>query len=431
VINLSDYSIRTVPTFIDGVLIAGNAIKDAMVVFRGGACIFEHVHQTFEDHDYTQNYISHDARGRLLITYSDSSSYIMGTEKDAESFIREGINKLKPKVIILSELSMITVSGEDIKQFASYLSEKYRIPVIPATSLLLTRDFRDAYESILSGLAESIKESCFRKSRSSPCIGITGLLYERGEGDWEGNVIELSNIIKSIGLKTVCPWLSGSDYKSLTQIAGATHVVAFPFGEKSSEILKKRSRAEILHSDLPVGIGGTVKWIRMLGEAASHEREAEEYIKTQVEYVIQRLNRVVTRFLAGKRCAVFAMADWLKVLPEFFEQELGIETAVSILRHRFPVSGMTGSAEGYERNFDPGVRTVNFQLKKACEKGKIDFIIGSSWEKSILDREFEEIPFLEFGYPNRNTHYLLSSPFVGFNGTLNWANRITDLLIKV
>lgn len=424
---MEDFSIRTVPTFIDGVFLAANSVRDAMLVFRGGACVYEHIIQTFEDHDHSNNFISLDGKGRLIVTFTDSAAVTMGAAKETEELLREGIEKLKPGAVILAELSMITLAGEDIRNLARSLSERYGLPVIPAASRYLSRDYTDAYESILCGAASSLRDGCFT-GMDNGVAGIIGLFYERGEGDWEGNVAEIERIVKSIGLEPCPVWFSGSGFRDLEKIGRAGLLAALPYGGKAAGIISGKSGAAVVNLDLPVGIEGTAEWARKIATAAGKKDECERFIKNEIDYIIPRLDRVVLRSLAGSRAAVIAGRDWLKVIPEFFENELGIEVPVRIARQRYPLNAGASGAGDAVRDYDPGVKSVNALVEKELRSGGIDLIVGSSWERSVLAGGLRDIPYFEFGYPCKSAHYLKPAPFLGFTGVLTWAERLAEII---
>jgi len=417
-----DLSLRTSPTFIDGVLLAANAVRDAMLVFRGGTCLFERLVQVFEDHDLTHTLTAPDGQGRLILTFTDCSAMTMGASQVTEGLVGEGLKKLKPGLVMLAEFSMVTLSGEDLPSLARTLGRKHGLPVVAAASRSLERDYVDAYESILGGIAETLPDGAFAV-RDADAVGLVGLLSERGEGDWEGNRQELERLAAALGLRLCPPWLCGGSYRDLASVGQAPLLLALPAGRRAARAIARRSGARVLPVDLPVGISGTAAWLRRLAAATGRAERAERFIRAETAALLPRLDRVLLRYLAGRRAALIVTEEWLRVLPDFFERELGIAVPVRMARQRArPADGGAG------RDYDASVDSINRRVAEARRGGGLDLVVGSSWERHVLAPGSQGLPFLEFGYPCGGSHFLTPAPFLGFRGVLTWAEQLTQRL---
>jgi nitrogenase molybdenum-iron protein alpha/beta subunit len=419
-----DLSLRTSPTFIDGVLLSANAISDALLVFRGGTCLLERIGQVFDEHDLTHDLVGPDGKGRLALTLTDCSAMTMGAVQPTEGLAAEAVAKLRPGLVLLAELSMVTLAGEDLRDQARNLSRKHGLPVVAATSRSMERDYRDAFESILGGIAETLPaDAC--AAREADSVALLGLFCERGEGDWEGNRQELERLVGALGLRLCPPWLCGGSYRDLAAAGRAAFIAALPAGRQAAQTLARRSRAKVIPLGLPVGLEGTAAWLRRLAAATGRAERAEGFIRAELRAVLPRLDRVLLRYLAGRRVALIASEEWLRVLPGFFERELGMAVPVRLARQR---SAPAGGGAG--QSYDPSVDCLNRRLTSARRDGGLDLIIGSFWERNSLAPELQDIPFMEFGFPCRTSHFLAPAPFLGWRGVLTWAEQLTQRLLR-
>jgi nitrogenase molybdenum-iron protein alpha/beta subunit len=287
----------------------------------------------------------------------------------------------------------------------------------------MERDHREAFESILGGIAETLPAGSFA-TRDADSVGLVGLLWERGEGDWEGNRLELERLVGALGLRLCPPWLSGGSYGELAAAGRAPRIVALPGGRRAAQALARRSQAQVIPLELPVGLEGTAAWLRRLAAATGRGERAEKFIRAELGAVLPRLDRVLLRCFAGRRVALIAGEEWLRTLPGFLERELGMAVPVRLARQRFaPAGGGAGQA------YDPSVDSINRKLAAARRGGGLDLIIGSFWERNILAPELQGVPFMEFGYPFKTSHFLAPAPFLGFRGVLTWAEQLTRLLL--
>ena len=156
-----DFSLRLAPSFVDGVLLAAGAIADATLVYCGAACIDERAFTTLMRHDLAQTLVAQGDATRLVTTFTDFSVAPMGTAHVVEETARKVLQRRQPGVLILAELSRVTLAGEDLRGTCEALREILPVPVVAATSRSLVRDAGDALASILAGLARVIPASAF------------------------------------------------------------------------------------------------------------------------------------------------------------------------------------------------------------------------------------------------------------------------------
>jgi nitrogenase molybdenum-iron protein alpha/beta subunit len=181
--------------------------------------------------------------------------------------------------------------------------------------------------------------------------------------------------------------------------------------------------------DLPIGLHGTAAWLSRVAEAAGRPERAAAAIDAALNRAVPRLDRVVPH-LAGRRVVLGLLPEWLDGVAAMLRDDLGMDVAAEVRRSRFPAEGDPTAAERDDpaRTFDPSVRTWNETLERESRGAGLDVVVGSAWERNVLQPSVAGLPFVEFGYPSLSRHELVPVPFLGFDGALTWAARLSNAL---
>lgn len=416
-----DFSLRLTPAFLDGVLLTGGAIEDAVVVYSGATCIDERARSALMNHDYGQTLIQAGARTRLITTFSDYSIASMGTSSIVEATVGAVRKTRRPGLIILAELSRITLAGEDLRGLAQSLSSSG--PVVAATSRSLRRDYSDAFSSILCGIAAAVPERAIAPEPGRAAV--IGYFFDRHEGDHAGNVGLLCRMLRALGLRPAPPWLSGCGMAGLSAAGKAELLLALPDGLAAAQVLSRRSGAKVVPVGLPVGLDGTARWLRQVAAAAGRQDRAERYIKAELGRVVARLDWLADKRLAGRRAAIYAAPEWLDGLAESFEKDLGLEIVLRRPRRRAAEGEGLVDEQDPRRRVDPSVATLCADLER-LGPGGLELVVGSSWESHAASSVAGGPVWIEFGYPSLRRHFLQETPHLGFSGALTWAERLAE-----
>jgi len=420
-----DYSLRLAPSFVDGVLLSAGAVADAYLIYAGGACVNERMHQVYLAHDYAQNLLEAGATPRLIPTFTDDAMVPLGAVKVIEQTPAQLQSKVEPGVILLAELSMVTIAGDDLESVATSLRPSTSAPVVAAATPRLTRDHSDAFRVILKGLAQQLPDAAFSGGTVEDRVAVIGYFCERGEGDHIGNILEMARSLKSLDLEPTAPWLCGGCDADLAAAARASVLLALPSGRQAAQSLAARSGATVLDIDLPVGFTGTSQWLRTVAAACGREEKAEAFIGQELAEAVPRLDWVVSRHLAGRRIALNLLMDWHQPVNTMVTDDFGMDVVASLVRNRGEEGG-----DSLEENSDPSVRLLNQQISQVIDRAGLDVIVGSTWERNALHEGAARLPFVEFGYPMLDRHFLAPTPHLGYRGVLTWADRFTAALQK-
>jgi nitrogenase molybdenum-iron protein alpha/beta subunit len=425
-----DYTMRTSPNYMAGALMAANAVSDALLVYRGSACVEEQVVQTFAPHDLGHGMSVNRAEGRLVLTMDPETVSLMGAAQSALKAARWGLQTRQVRVVLLSELIRHSLTGENIRRLSEQLEAELGVPCVATDADVLDRDFGDSTRSIMDGLARAAVERAPEAPLAEGSVAAVGYLRSRNEGDSDGDNAELRRILAGGGLELCSTWLSGGTWEELLEATRAQTIVGLPFAGNAARLLAERSRAASIATALPVSLAGTVAWLEAVAGAADRPGAFDSFVEQELRRVVSLLDRYATRFLRGKRVLVAATGDWLDGIVRCLSEDVGMEVVAGILRQRHPEDGLTGpeDLDALDRLVDPSVASLRHHADKALQEGGLDLVIGSFWERSALLGEYAHIPFLEFGYPQYRSHFLSPTPHLGFEGVLTWAQRIFEAL---
>ncbi|HEY6098284.1 MAG TPA: nitrogenase component 1, partial [Anaeromyxobacter sp.] len=401
-----DFSLRLTPSFVDGVLVSAGAIADATVIYCGSTCIDERAFATVMRHDLAQTLVATGGATRLVTTFTDYSVAPMGTARVVEETALKVLRTRRPGVLVLAELSRVTIAGEDLRGTCEALRATLPVPIVAATSRTLVRDASDALAGVLEGLARALPDAAFDGGLVPDRVALIGYDLERAEGDHVGNLECLGTALAAVGLYLAPPWLSGATFARLQEAARASLILALPEGRQAASVLAARSGARVLEVGLPVGLASTSAWLRGVATACGRPDAAEPFIEAQLARIVPRLDWVTER-LAGRRVGLCLAPGWLDAVEPMLTRELGIDVAFALARARLPPED---AAAPPGRSYDPTVADVRDRIRRARDEGGLDLLVASSWEATAAGGLLDGVGLVEFGYPSFDRHFLRPTP---------------------
>jgi len=190
-----------------------------------------------------------------------------------------------------------------------------------------------------------------------------------------------------------------------------------------------------------MGIAGTSRFVRTLGEALGQDAQTTEaWIEARLEAIRPRLSHLAGTF-HGVKVAIFADTPLAAGLTTIMV-ELGVDVVLVGLRDKV----LGGSAAFYDALSKNGVevseamrvlgapalRTVRSEILGLAKEGAVHAVIGSSIELDTLSwtRDTEvamgRVTLLETGFPAKDHHTAVPVPSLGFEGVLYWAQRLLN-----
>jgi nitrogenase molybdenum-iron protein alpha/beta subunit len=259
-----------------------------------------------------------------------------------------------------------------------------------------------------------------RRSARAKRVALVGYLFDRNEGDHQGNVAELKRLLTAFGVKTSTVLLDGTPFEKLKRLPVPDLIVDLAGDWDGGRRLAREYGTGYLACGLPVGLEGTAAWIRRIAKALDLTKPAEKLVDRELSALVPRLQWLLPRFFQGRSALVFA--DRLRVGPlARFLEELGmVITGVGCTS--------TGSDELPWPQVPLQIPALRNFLAEAEVSGRADLIVGNSVIRQVA-RDFR-VPFVELGYPSNFHHCLHPAPFLGYTGARVLVERMINAILE-
>jgi nitrogenase molybdenum-iron protein alpha/beta subunit len=186
-------------------------------------------------------------------------------------------------------------------------------------------------------------------------------------------------------------------------------------------------------ADLPVGLEGTSRFLRTVGEGmglpAARVEEAIAKDRARAEARIE----LAARRLRKSSAAVFLDTAMAAAVYAYL-RELGVRVPLVCLTDGDDASAEDFLAAATRLGADAGAwpeivagASRDDQLAalyRLRDREWISLVIGSAIQQAALERE--HLPIVELGYPSSSKHWLYPMPWMGFNGAVALAQRFLD-----
>jgi len=421
---MGDYSIRTTPTFIDGLLMALNGISDAALVIDGSDCVYEQLDRAMKKHDCFGGLKNVAGRLRLSSSGIEHVTALLGTEQALAARIVEVARNDNPQLIFIAQLPLMKLMGSNMHSVARKIAPELKMPLIVLDPRRMNRDYLDGISLIYKGIAEILPEP--QKIRSNR-LAFVGYPFSRHEGEDIANTAFLRTVAGELGLEPGPIWFDGGKMADIMRTLESEYIAVLPHAASAFDALKANGRNRVFEVPIPLGLSGSADFIRTIGRNCAREKEAETYIDEHLPHAVKRLEWIIPRVFAARRSVIISDPLLSPALCDYM-QELGFDIAVKILRQRSKTPDTPGTADenSKERLFDPSGETLSFHVSQAIQNGGLDLIVGNSWERDTL-AAFDP-PFFEFNYPCIVRHNIADRPYWGFDGALNLADEWAHII---
>ena len=217
-------------------------------------------------------------------------------------------------------------------------------------------------------------------------------------------------------------WPDGGSVADLGRASGAGVVVALPNGGRAGALLAARTGARLVEAAVPFGPGATAAFVRSLGAATGRAAQADAFADAEMVRVVDSVKRIHSGRFAG-RTAAFIGDPWMT--PGFCDiaSRLGLDVRflVALARSRpglDPGDGLPAGAP--EIAWQPHAMAFG----EIVEGRRTDLLVHP-WLNDFGERAVGRV---EFGFPSRDSHFCSRRPFLGFDGFLNFVDRLASSL---
>lgn len=384
-------SINDVPPYLIGVYLAINAIPDASFLVDGMECLFSKARFIQGQHDVYSTLLDCRADNRILHTDTNPMKIATNFEHGIAQALRAAAASPSCGVLLCGAIPTCAIAGTDYDRIVRAEGPGLGKPAFTLPMKSMSVDWLGGYEAVLQTLAAGMDIGGARCDDGH--VAVIGYFMDRTEGEHRGNVAEIERMLKALGVERVTLWLSGRPYEELREARHASTIISLPHGRSAARTLAKRLGARLIETDVPLGLGGTRRWIEQVCDALGRRQRAEEFIAAELGEVVPRLEWVVPQAFLGRRFLHRGDPLYRPALTAMIS-EVGGELVGD------------GAPEGLS-SFDLVITNS-------------DFLAGLP----------PGTPWMEWGYPSYYTHFFHDEPFLGFRGALAFLSRMANAVIK-
>jgi nitrogenase molybdenum-iron protein alpha/beta subunit len=411
-----------------GLYLAVNAVPDALLVMDGKDCVVQKTSQIQGNHDWHSTLTSSDGSHRVLTTHAMPEDVWKGRQADVERVLRYAVARGDIGVVLLGALRMASITEPQydmiLERFARDTGTTKPLVLLPTRSR--EDDWIAGYADTLAALARALPLSQ-RLPSDVPRVGIVGYLLDRNEEDHGANLRELRRLIEGIGARLVSVWLGGESTKQLAAIGEADVLVAMPYARQAGQILAERTGARLVEGDLPMGLGGTSRWLQQVALALRTEEQAQAFVDRELAHAAPKLEWVVSLLLAGQSMAFLGDPHLMRGFLDM-AKELGI---------RVPFRAIWAASREDQDDLrddplddpvvftDPREGQMSTAFDRVIAERNVRLVVANSY--ALLDLS-PKIAAFELGYPSFHAHALTDQPFLGYTGCLSLVGRLTERL---
>ncbi|NDK07646.1 hypothetical protein EOM39_00195 [Candidatus Gracilibacteria bacterium] len=406
-------------TYLVGVLLGINAIKDSYLWIDSPDCFFFKNDFVQGNHDITSNLRQADGKHKFLSTIADADNVIGNRNNRFIETLKIVYEQDFVKQLFVSSMPMSQIVGTDYDGIIKEVKESYKTnkPIFNIPSRSMTDCWLDGYSDLLFSIAKNIDIDGGKTEKTN--IAIIGNLFDRGEGDCIANVEELKRIIESLGLNVVSIWLDGGKFEDILNVKNAGTIISLPYGRKAAKKIANRLDADLLELDLPFGFDKTGEFINTIGEHFNVEEKAKKFIEKELTLYnkIDIIKWVIPHTFIGKKISFYGDPYLLNGIVDL-SNTLGFEL------EKIYIHGEEKHISNNKSIVIDKDKVVGY-FNNEEDVDNIDLFISNSHNKL---NGYSKTKIMQFGFPSYDYHVYTYEPYFGYKGTLLFINRIANML---
>ena len=417
-LTLDDIVIRSsshTPFF--GVYLASHAITDALCMCHASVGCKVKTQYHLSRHDAAANSYARRRYSQFI-----DEDLINGSTEQLEQEIRAWHDRQKSGVVVIDGSTPISLQAQSMAGVIERMEKLTGVHVVHVAARNYDEDLYAGYALTIGTLLRRMDFGGGAARRKADEVCIVGNLFDRYEGDSIGNVAELRRMLAALGFRAPAIFFSGEPYAELCRAPEARSFLVMPHGASQLRTLEQLGPTGVDHvkTGLPMGLGGTKAWLRIVGAHLGVADRAEAFITSESARLKNHFE-VARRQLGRRRFALFCEGERAAGLLAT-HIEVGMTPTLVGLLH-LSAGGRAAVerelAEHYGITLPPSVRWLENPTPVAvreCDLGGAEVVIGTTIERELLVNEPK--PWVEFGYPSELRHFLAPAPYLGFEGAL-------------
>ena len=417
-----DYSQRVAPGFLVGVYLAINAVRDLYLLVEGPDCAHMKTQYVQGNHDWLSTLTSVSGFHRVANTAIHPDQMSGSREQSLrESMLQLARHDAVPALVVTS-LPMAFITGADYDRLVDEVSEESGKPVLQVPGKSLSGDWLDGYAETLYALAQQLDLS--GGTPDARKVAIVGNLFDRNEGDAEGNLRQLQRLVQGLELELCAVWLGGQEFSRLADVRHAGTIISLPYGRRAARRVARRTGARLLETALPLGLPATEAWVRQLAEATGRQRQARALLDHELGRVVPRLEWVIPFVFQTRRVGYIGDPHMLPGLQSYLAllgASLSFAVIIDPARHTAELPREL--TDELELLVYPKMRSFSRFLSRHLNAGTVDALVTNS-----NGAQGHPVATLELGFPSIYRHALYERPYLGFGGALALADSLANCM---
>lgn len=214
------------------------------------------------------------------------------------------VKTYEPECIVIANSCVAGVIGDDVSSMAKEKEAEYGVPVLTVDcyGFLDGEYFKGYYETALALIDRFVKPS-EREDKTAILIGDSG-------GPWINFADEVTRILNNMGIKVLGGFPGYTPIKEMQHISKAEACLSLTARGQNHrdifnicEIFQERFGMKFISDVFPIGVNGTLAWIRKVGETYNLQEQAETIIKQELAN-FEHERAQITAVSKGKSCYI-------------------------------------------------------------------------------------------------------------------------------
>ena len=416
-----DFSARITSPYLIGVYLAMNAVPDAYLFLDGPNCFPLKSPSVQGNHDWRANLSNVSGFHRVVTTEVHPSTVVFSREKLFLEMLHEMAAYEGTGGIFMSARPMAAITSLDYDRVCAKARDMIDLPIMHLPAKSLSSNWLGGYAQAQLAYARQVDLSDAAPAPGK--VAVVGYLWDRNEGDHEGNLAELKRMLAALDLDLEVVWFSGQTFEELRRVRNVGAIISLPYGREAAQVLAERLDVQIVEADLPFGFGGSERFLETLGAAFGKEKEAAAFTAAELATYVPRLEWVIPFSLQNSRIGFIGDPHHFAGVWDILEMvgaNLGF-AGFTCEKHQLP-----GVPPGYppeQLYFEPTQKFLTDFVPQQIREEGLDLLITSN-----VGTKLGNVPTMEFGYPSYFTHALAPRPFLGFVGTAVFVENMVNTI---
>ncbi|MCD7777008.1 MAG: hydrogenase [Clostridiales bacterium] len=372
-------------------------------------------------------------------TSINEKDVVFGGIKKLRSTIENSLKVIDADLYVVLTGCIPEIVGDDVGEAVSEFEDAEK-PVIYASTAGFKGNNYKGHEQVIDSIIEQYLKRTEHRQK-----GLVNVWADVPYQDlfWLGNLRELENLLKKIGLIPNTIFGYGRGIKNIDRIPKAEfNLLVSPW--VSLDNMKKMERKlgiPYLHyPTLPIGAFETSKFLRTVGKFAGIPSEnIEKVINEEESYYYYLIERYADMFLEArvmaKQFTVAADAQYTLGITKFLVNDLGLTPAEQFITDDTPKQYQKQIREEFQ-NLNYGLKAdVSFETDSYIIHNKIrshdyhgyPLIIGSYYEKEVTSELSGH--FLNIAWPVQDK-VVMDDFYVGYTGGIRHIEDIYSIALQ-